>query len=112
MRGIIIRNKEIIELEKDKYSIGEFSNKLIRLTRHIIQLESKDCIYLFSDGIVDQFGGKNNKKFNYKNLKEVLVKNCELPMSSQKTIISNVLEEWQGSNEQTDDMTLLGIQVD
>lgn len=112
MRGIIIRDKEIIELEKDKYSIGEFSNKLIRLSRHIIQLESKDCIYLFSDGVVDQFGGDNNKKFNYKNLKEVLVKNCDRPMTSQKAIISDVLEAWQGNNEQTDDMTLLGIQID
>ena len=46
----IIRNGKIIELEKDKCSIGEFSNRLIQITKHIFQLESKDCIYLFSDG--------------------------------------------------------------
>lgn len=111
MRAIIIRNGKIIELEKDKCSIGEFSNREIQLTRHIIQLESKDCIYLFSDGIVDQFGGPNDKKFNYKNLKELLIKNAELPMLQQKEIISNVLDTWQGNNEQTDDMTLLGFQI-
>ncbi len=112
MRGVIIRKGKIIELEKDKCSIGEFSNKIIQITRHVIQLESKDSIYLFSDGIVDQFGGPNDKKFNYKNLKELLVANYELPMSLQKVAISNVLDDWQGSNEQTDDMTLLGLQIE
>jgi PAS domain S-box-containing protein len=112
MRGIIIRNGKIIELEKDKCSIGEFSNKVIHLTRHFIKLESKDCIYLFSDGIVDQFGGPDDKKFNYKNLKELLLANCELSMSLQKIAISNVLDDWQGTNEQTDDITLLGLQIE
>lgn len=112
MRGIIVRNGQIIELEKDKCSIGEFSNEDINITRHIIQLESKDCIYLFSDGIVDQFGGPNDKKFNYKNLKQLLVENSKLAMLNQKVVISDILDTWQGNNDQTDDMTILGIQID
>ena len=112
MRGLIIRNGKIIELAKDKRSIGEFSNKVIHITRHIIQLERKDCIYLFSDGIVDQFGGPDDKKFNYNNLKQILLANCELPMSLQKIAVTDALDEWQGSNEQTDDMTLLGLQIE
>jgi PAS domain S-box-containing protein len=112
MRGIIIRNNEIIELNKDKCSIGEFSNKPLQLTKHSLQLKRKDCIYLFSDGIVDQFGGDNDKKFGYKKLQKTLKQNVELSMHKQKEAISTVFKNWQGNKEQTDDMTILGLQIE
>ena len=111
MRGMIIRSGEIIELQKDKCSIGEHSNKKLQLSRHTIQLEKNDCIYLFSDGIVDQFGGDVDKKFGYKNLQQTLLDVCALPMSQQKENINYILETWKGNNEQTDDMTLLGFKI-
>lgn len=111
MRGIIIRNREIIELQKDKCSIGEISNKKLQLSKHSIQLKTNDCIYLFSDGIVDQFGGDVDKKFGYKNLQKTLLEICELPMKQQKENINYILDTWKGNNEQTDDMTLLGFKI-
>jgi PAS domain S-box-containing protein len=112
MRGLIIRNKQIIELQKDKCSIGEYSNKRIQLSKFSIQLKKNDCLYLFSDGIVDQFGGELDKKFGYKNLQQNLLKISNYPMQKQKEIINYVLKTWQGNNEQTDDMTLLGLKIE
>lgn len=112
MRGIIVRNGEIIELKKDKCSIGEFSSKRLQLTKHTIQLKKNDCIYLFSDGIADQFGGDGDKKYGYKNLQKTLKEVHGFPMQNQKEKIATILETWQGSNEQTDDMTLLGFQIE
>ncbi len=43
-------------------------------TNHIVDLESNDQIYLFSDGYADQFGGPKRKKFRYKQFKELLIK--------------------------------------
>jgi PAS domain S-box-containing protein len=112
MRGLIIRNKQIIELQKDKCSIGEYSNKRIQLSKFSIQLKKNDCLYLFSDGIVDQFGGELDKKFGYKNLLQNLLKISNYPMQKQKETINYVLKTWQGNNEQTDDMTLLGFKIE
>ena len=39
-------------------------------TLHEIDLKKGDCIYMFSDGYGDQFGGPKQKKFMIKHLKE------------------------------------------
>ena len=111
MRGIVISNGEIKELEKDRCSIGELSEIEFCLTDHNIQLREGDCIYLFSDGIIDQFGGQKDKKFSYSQLLNILRENNSEPMAQQKKNIGDVLSSWQGNNEQTDDMTILGLRV-
>ena len=111
MRGIVISNGEIKELEKDRCSIGELSEIEFCLTDHNIQLREGDCIYLFSDGIIDQFGGQKDKKFSYSQLLNILKENHSEPMAQQKKNIGDVLSSWQGNNEQTDDMTILGLRV-
>ena len=111
MRGIVISNGEIKELEKDRCSIGELSEIEFCLTDHNIQLREGDCIYLFSDGIIDQFGGQKDKKFSYSQLLNILRENHSEPMAQQKKNIGDVLSSWQGNNEQTDDMTILGLRV-
>ena len=111
MRGIVISNGEIKELEKDRCSIGELSEIEFCLTDHNIQLREGDCIYLFSDGIIDQFGGQKDKKFSYSQLLNILRENHSEPMAQQKKNIGDILSSWQGNNEQTDDMTILGLRV-
>jgi PAS domain S-box-containing protein len=111
MRGIVISNGEIKELEKDRCSIGELSEMEFCLTDHNIQLIGGDCIYLFSDGIIDQFGGARDKKFSYSQLLSILKENHCQTMVQQKKNISDVLSSWQGNNEQTDDMTILGLRI-
>ena len=36
-------------------------------------LQEGDLIYLFTDGYADQFGGKDGKKFKYKQLQQVIL---------------------------------------
>lgn len=112
MRGVIIRDGSVIELNKDKCSVGELSEKEFYLTNHELQLIKGDCIYLFSDGILDQFGGQDNKKFTYKRLMKLLLENYTAPMLFQKESITAEIARWQGNNEQTDDITLLGLKIE
>ena len=54
----IIKNGELIEIKGDKHPIGAYvGDKLKPFTNHKIQLEGGECIYVFSDGFPDQFGG-------------------------------------------------------
>jgi len=76
-----------------------------------IQLEANDQLYLFSDGYVDQFGGKNRKKFKYKAFRQVITEHADLSMSRQQQVFSDTIREWQSNNEQTDDMVIVGIRI-
>ncbi|MFW5793155.1 MAG: tetratricopeptide repeat protein [Bacteroidota bacterium] len=81
-----------------------------------IYLNKGDTIYLFSDGIIDQFGGPEGKKFSSKRLKQLISDNADKPMLKQKEIIEKTLDDWQNpvdleKFEQVDDITLLGIKI-
>ena len=86
-------------------------------TNHEFKVEKGDCLYLFSDGFADQFGGPKGKKFMYKQFKEILVQTCPgmsqqiKTMNEQKEILEKVINEWIGNGEQVDDITIVGIKI-
>jgi len=67
-------------------------------------MQSKDRLYLFSDGITDQFGGEENKKITSKRFQQFLIDTCTLSMQEQKTALNTFFNDWKGQNEQTDDV--------
>lgn len=91
--------------------MAQINEELIRkaFANHIIELEKGDVVYLFSDGYPDQFGGDDEKKFKYKQLKELLLKVHKKPMSDQKEILHKRFEEWKGDTMQIDDVVILGV---
>jgi serine phosphatase RsbU (regulator of sigma subunit) len=74
-------------------------------------LSKGDTIYLFSDGLPDQFGGAEGKKMKIARLKKLIEEVSKLPMTEQKEIISNFFFDWKGDYEQVDDILLMGIKV-
>jgi serine phosphatase RsbU (regulator of sigma subunit)/HAMP domain-containing protein len=107
----IIRDNELIVLESDPFSIGTYVNGEREFTNHTFKLRDNDCIYLFSDGFADQFGGPRGKKFMRKQFREMLVKFNKLPMAEQKWRIAETLDQWKGDTEQIDDVLVIGVRV-
>lgn len=108
---IHIRNNAITEIRGDKHSIGLNIEQQKTFTNHEIQLVKDDCIYLFSDGYADQFGGPKGKKFKYKNLVSLLEKNSVYDIALQRKNISENFDAWKGNLEQLDDVLLFGMKV-
>jgi serine phosphatase RsbU (regulator of sigma subunit) len=106
----IVRNNEIIEYKADKQPIGNFEMAK-PFTGHEIDLQKDDVIYIFSDGIVDQFGGEKGKKFKPKQLRELLIANHLLPMNEQKSRIDSAILNWRNTIEQVDDICIIGVRV-
>lgn len=53
------------EIKADKFPIGvNLDGKVDNYQNHTVQLKKGDCVYLYSDGYADQFGGAKGKKFN------------------------------------------------
>ncbi len=78
---------------------------------HSIQLKPGDCIYTFTDGFADQFGGPEGKKFRYKQFEQLLLQNSHLPFLKQKQILQQNLQQWRGSLDQVDDVLVIGLKV-
>jgi len=108
--GLKTEDCGLIEIKGDKMPIAIYE-RMDEFTNHEIQLQKSDTIYLMSDGYEDQFGGPHNKKFKSKQLKELLLSNCTQPMSEQKEILEKAINEWIGTGEQIDDITILGLKV-
>ncbi len=106
----IIRENELIEIKGDKQHIGKH-HKESNFTNHVISLKKDDCIYLFSDGYADQFGGPKGKKFMYKQFKNLLLKISHLPLDQQKKVLNDTFENWRGDLEQIDDVCVIGVKI-
>ncbi|NOQ26609.1 MAG: SpoIIE family protein phosphatase [Bacteroidales bacterium] len=107
----LLREKELTETKGDRMPVGIHINFNKPFTNHIIDLESNDQVYLFSDGYADQFGGPMGKKFRYKQFKELLISINHEPMNIQKEILNNVHDKWRGTLEQIDDILVFGIKI-
>lgn len=108
----VVRNKELIEYKPVKQSIGgSDANTGLRFSEVEVALQRGDCIYIFSDGYADQFGGPEGKKFMSRKLKELL---CEISMESpaeQKRMLEDSFAGWMGGLTQVDDVLIIGIRV-
>lgn len=107
----IVKKDEIIEFKGDRMPVGIHINFDKPFTNQIIDLESNDQIYLFSDGYADQFGGPKGKKFRYKQFKELLFNIRHEPMNIQKEILNNTHDKWRGTMDQIDDILVFGIKI-
>ncbi|MCU0462145.1 MAG: SpoIIE family protein phosphatase [Bacteroidales bacterium] len=108
----LIRNNQLIKYKGDRFPIGAFEGSEPQLfNNNEIDLSDGDCIYLFSDGYADQFGGPENKKFMYKKFEDLLIEINRKPMEVQKEILLSRLDEWKGKNEQVDDILIIGIRI-
>lgn len=102
---------ELKVIKADRMPVGFFHGKDKSFTNHEIQLEKGDTIYLFSDGFIDQFGGKNNSKFMSKNFRKLLLEIHEEPMYEQKEILNKTFKDWMKENTQIDDVLVVGVRV-
>lgn len=101
---------ELIELKPDKMPIG-IHERMADFTVHTFQLAKDDCIYLFSDGYIDQFGGAKAKKLMHKAFKHLLLDICHKNMVEQGTHLEQSFISWKGKLDQVDDVTIVGIKV-
>jgi ligand-binding sensor domain-containing protein/serine phosphatase RsbU (regulator of sigma subunit) len=84
----------------------------IKFVSHRIELNINDCIYIFSDGFADQFGGgANAKKYTSKRFKSFLANIAHLPGGVQQAAIQQEFNDWKGNHFQIDDVLVIGIKI-
>lgn len=107
---ILVRDGELKEYRGNRQHVGYVENP-DEFTNHEIDIEKGDRIFLYSDGYSDQFGGEKGKKFGKIQLHTLLKNNADLSMNELGELLINKLEAWQGTIDQVDDITFLGVQI-
>ncbi len=102
--------KEFSEFKANRQPVG-FHHLNKPFTKHTIALEEGDCIYTFTDGYADQFGGPKGKKFRYKQFQQILLNNSHMNFNVQKNILHSTVDQWRGNLEQIDDILVIGVKI-
>lgn len=107
----IIRNKQNLIIKPDKFPIGKHYGELKEFSSSLFTLQPNDLIIQFTDGLADQFGGPEGKKFKYKNIEKLIIENSDRPLNEIHSELKNTLNSWKGNMEQIDDILLIGLRV-
>ncbi len=104
-----VRDNQLTELKSNNFSIGSLQNQDIN--HGTLQVQKNDMVYLFTDGYADQKGGPQNRKYMTKKLKETFIKIANLAATDQQYILKTEMDTWKGTNNQVDDMLILGVRI-
>jgi serine phosphatase RsbU (regulator of sigma subunit) len=93
--------------------------KLNPFTLKTIKLFENDMLYLFTDGIIDQIGGNENKKYSSINFRNLLLGIHKNEPQEQMRFIEENINNWMNCvstengqvYDQIDDICVLGIRV-
>lgn len=108
---IIVLSGESFYIKGNRSSVGGESVIDKYFDDQEYYLNEGDTIYLFSDGLPDQFGGIDGKKMKIARLKKLIDQIIKLPMCEQEKSIIEFYSEWKGGYEQVDDILMMGIRV-
>ncbi len=104
------QKNELIELTADRQPCG-YSDYAKPFSSHKISVSTGDCLYSFTDGYADQFGGPNGKKFRYKQFEELLLQHAHLSFTTQKSHLYSAIQNWMGELDQVDDILVVGVKI-
>lgn len=99
------------EIKATKQAIGGFTSDDQEFVEHELLLKQGDSIFISTDGFADQFGSDKNKKMTTKRFKNLLLSVNNLSSIQQKQKLENFFDDWKGSQEQLDDLLVIGIKI-
>ena len=101
---------EVSVIKGDRKSIGyRRSNLNFSYTNHRIAIKKGMCFYITSDGYADQLDSQHKRRFGTPRFKKLLSEISREPFEEQEKILLTKFDEHKGDNEQTDDVTVVGL---
>ncbi len=109
--ALLVHNGEVLRLKGDSNPIGNYVREKEHFTTVELEVAAGDAVYVFSDGIQDQLGGPDIRKFSLKKIMQLVGDNYKLPMSEQLKILTSSIDAWGGELAQVDDRSMIGVRV-
>jgi len=110
---LYLRTSNKVEIVRgDRESIGyqrgdsDYDFTTVSLTK-----EDMDCLYLTTDGFLDQNGGAKDHSYGRKRFTSLIEKVGRLPFSEQEQLFTQSFEDYKGTEPQRDDLAVLGFRI-
>jgi serine phosphatase RsbU (regulator of sigma subunit) len=108
----LLRNGEITTIKGSKFPVGGTQYKNLNIYEdHTIQLQAGDRVFVYSDGIVDQMGGEDLKKWKTKSFNDFMCANQHVPMIDVGIKLEQTFNEYKGNYRQLDDVLVIGVEI-
>ncbi|MBU1167928.1 MAG: SpoIIE family protein phosphatase [Proteobacteria bacterium] len=99
-------------IKGDKHSIGYLNSDVnFPFKNSTMALRKGDCVYLKSDGYTDQLGGEKRLRFGTRRFQQLIENMHHSPFSFQRKELLQRLINYKDSNEQIDDITVIGFRM-
>ncbi len=108
---LIVMGGETYYIKGNRASVGGQTISEKYFVDQEYYLNEGDSIYMFSDGLPDQFGGPDGKKMKIARLKKYIDEISRLPIDKQEELLTHFLKDWQGNYEQVDDILFMGVRI-
>ena len=99
------------QVDADRMPVGLHAGNMTAFTEQVLDLRRGDMYYLCSDGLQDQFGGPDDRKFGRGRLKQLLTEVAHLPAPEQQRRVEGALQLWQQDHPSVDDILVLGFRA-
>ncbi|GAA4820626.1 SpoIIE family protein phosphatase [Algivirga pacifica] len=110
---VYFQDGEVNYIKGARYSIGGYHGKGRKphFPVHRIDITKPTRFYTYSDGYIDQFGGKKDRRFTSKRMRELLKHIHQDNSERQKELLQVNLKNWMKETSQTDDILVIGALV-
>ena len=105
----LVRNGKLLEFKGTSRSIGGAYWRQQPFVETTLQVRPGDSVFMFSDGVPDQFGGPKDQKLKLKGLRTLVLTLATMPPEDQHEFIQTWLESWQGQSPSTDDQLMISF---
>ncbi|MBS3775518.1 MAG: PAS domain S-box protein [Bacteroidales bacterium] len=109
----LLRDGELTQYKGNRKAIGGIPHRKKAekdFVNHVIDIQKGDKIFFFTDGLPDQIGGPDKRKYTPKKIRESILANKELSMQEFSSFFSEEYKRWKQDNKQIDDVLMIGIE--
>lgn len=110
---LYIKTPDKVEIVKgDRKSIGyQRDDSKYEFTTVSLQRNDQECIYMTTDGILDQNGGPKNYSFGRKRFISIIENTEGLSLEEQGQLFVQTFETHKGNQPQRDDLAVIGFSL-
>lgn len=110
----MLRGQEFTEFKGNRKAIGGIPHGKKPekdFVNYIIPIEKEDKFFFFSDGLPDQVGGSEKRKYQAKRIKEAIIEKHDYTMQAFNSFFKKDFNNWKEDYKQIDDVLLIGVEI-
>lgn len=108
---IVKKDGELVEIDGSDRPVGDIKLENKPFTSERIKVDQEDKVFIFSNGYLDQAGGKNNSKFGMKRFRKLIKNNAKRTVVEIEEELKTAWDTWKEEQPQMDDVLIMGVQI-